>query len=80
MNEYAKSEAILKKYTEFENYSSFEDYSKLVYFFAVQYFYENNFSKSEEFLELALDNLNKHNNKLNRLLVNLNSKIKEKNN
>jgi tetratricopeptide (TPR) repeat protein len=79
-NEFHRSRKLLNKYNQFESFNDFDDYSKLLYFLAKQFFYEKDFAKSEEFFELSLDNLNKYNNKLNRLLVNLNSQLKEKNN
>ncbi len=75
-NEFVKSENILSKYIELNQYNESISYAKLLYFMSIQAFNDKKYNVAEEMLELAYENLNKHDNKLNRLLVNLNSKLK----
>jgi len=74
-NNYLKSGEIFNKYFELDIFSNYACYSKLLYLKSLQKFHEKKYSKAKEILELAFENLNKYNNKLNRLLVNLNSKL-----
>ncbi|MCF6269569.1 MAG: DUF3808 domain-containing protein [Melioribacteraceae bacterium] len=74
-NNFFKSGEIFSKYKNLTRFNKFNCYSKLLYFKSVQMFHEKEYDKAKEILELAFENLNKHNNKLNRLLVNFNSKL-----
>lgn len=74
-NSFSNSKKILNNYTELEQFSEFQSYSKLLYFISLEAFNDKKYEESEKILELAYENINKYDNKLNRLLVNLNSKI-----
>jgi len=74
-NNFVKSDIILNNYNELDQFSDLTSYSKFIYFMSFQAFYNKKYSEAEEILEIAFENLNKYDNKLNRLMVNLNSKI-----
>jgi len=75
LNNFIKSGEIFNNFNDINNFEDLPNYSKLLYFKSLQAFNDRKLSESEEFLELAYENLNKHDNKLNRLLVNLTSKL-----
>lgn len=72
---YSSSKIILDKYVELDSFNKNEDFAKLLYFKSKQAFSEMKYQLSAEILDLAFENINDNNNKLYRLLVNLNSKI-----
>ncbi len=75
-NNFLKSDEIFSKYPKLSKFSDFPFYSKLLYLKALQAFHEKKYTEAKEVVELAFENLNKYDNKLSRLLVNLNSKLK----
>jgi len=74
-NNFKKSAEIFNRYNDLSKLNDSPNYSKFLYFKSLQAFNDGKFSKAEDYLELAYDELNKHDNKLNRLLVNLTSKL-----
>lgn len=76
-NDFLKSDEIFSKYNELNQFSDFTCYSKLLYLKSLQVFHKKKYGEAKEILELAFENLNKYDNKLNRLLVNLNSKLEK---
>jgi Tetratricopeptide repeat len=73
------SSKIIEKYVDNNEIPELNEFAKFSYLKAVQNFREENYSEANNNLNLAFDNIEKDNNKLQRLLINLAMKL-EKNN
>ncbi len=75
LGKFQKSLMLIRKYEDNSIISEFSGYAKFLYLNAYQKFNENKYSSSIEKLDLAFENIDENNNKLNRLLINLSLKI-----
>ena len=75
LNKFEKSALIISHYNENSDISELKQFVNFIYLSANQKYMESQFSESETLLDLAFDDIDATNIKLNRLLVNLSTKL-----
>ncbi len=75
IHDFQRSGQILKTYSNLDDFSEYYDFARLLYLKTNQAYFEKRYAFAKEILQEAYKNLNEHDNKLNRLLINLDSKL-----